>query len=250
MAKKKSIEDYFKAESSPYDTGGDINGVQITPLSVPTAVPESQYLNNVRIPVSTGYPVSNPVFEADQQHALALAARNAQAISKTPDMYQQAVSLDGREPAAIPVQYERSAPMNANEDVLSRISAINAANGFGGGTPSINGYRAPDQVVNGIPMSGGIPTQPTVDYPMGPTIEINRGASQDPDPQNGGPDRGGYPNRTRLPHNPNAWDGSPIVRDTAGNPVASGTGPFIGLPTQNPALRSPNGGGKGGAGGK
>jgi len=46
-------------------------------------------------------------------------------------------------------------------------------------------------------------------------------------PQNGGPDRGGYANKTRLPDNPNAAPQRPgykVVKDGNNNPVKSGNG--------------------------
>jgi len=95
----------------------------------------------------------------------------------------------------------------------------------------------------------GIPAlaTPEINYPMGPTIEINQGYGV-AEPQNGGPDQGGYANKVRLPENPNAWAGAPggtVVRDSFGNAVLSGTGQPIGLPTQNPNYKAPAGGGKG-----
>ena len=95
----------------------------------------------------------------------------------------------------------------------------------------------------------GIPAlaTPEINYPMGPTIEINQGYGVE-EPQNGGPDQGGYANKVRLPENPNAWAGAPggtVVRDSFGNAVLSGTGQPIGLPTQNPNYKAPAGGGKG-----
>lgn len=186
-ARKKSWDQFEKEE---FQRSGS------KPIGLTTGTPAVDYYNNNPKPAPT-YPLSRVIdHDAVDTGPAQYATMESAPVPvwsapqpPVPDMYQQAVALDGKEPAA------------------------------------------------------------TV-APMGPTIEINRGASQDPDPQNGGFDQGGYPNQVRLPHNPNAWDGSPIVRDTAGTPVASGTGPFIGLPTQNPALRSPNGGGKGGAGGK
>ena len=95
----------------------------------------------------------------------------------------------------------------------------------------------------------GVPAlmAPAVEYPMGPTIEINQGYGVE-EPQNGGPDQGGYANKVRLPENPNAWAGAPggtVVRDSFGNAVLSGNGQPIGLPTQNPNYKAPAGGGKG-----
>ena len=95
----------------------------------------------------------------------------------------------------------------------------------------------------------GVPAlvTPAVDYPMGPTIEVTEMLGVE-DPQNGGPDQGGYANKVRLPENPNAWAGAPggtVVRDSFGNAVLSGTGQAIGLPTQNPNYKAPAGGGKG-----
>ena len=95
----------------------------------------------------------------------------------------------------------------------------------------------------------GIPAlaTPEINYPMGPTIEINQGYGVE-EPQNGGPDQGGYANKVRLPENPNAWAGAPggtVVRDSFGNAVLSGNGQPIGLPTQNPNYKAPAGGGKG-----
>ena len=95
----------------------------------------------------------------------------------------------------------------------------------------------------------GIPAlaTPEINYPMGPTIEINQGYGVE-EPQNGGPDQGGYANKVRLPENPNAWAGTPggtVVRDSFGNAVLSGNGQPIGLPTQNPNYKAPAGGGKG-----
>ena len=95
----------------------------------------------------------------------------------------------------------------------------------------------------------GIPAlaTPEINYPMGPTIEINQGYGVE-DLQNGGPDQGGYANKVRLPENPNAWAGAPggtVVRDSFGNAVLSGNGQPIGLPTQNPNYKAPAGGGKG-----
>ena len=98
-------------------------------------------------------------------------------------------------------------------------------------------------------LQAGIPplVTPAIDYPMGPTIEITRALGVE-EPQNGGPDQGGFANKVRLPENPNAWAGAPggtVVRDSFGNAVLSGTGQPIGLPTQNPNYKAPAGGGKG-----
>ena len=220
MSNKKKAADYFKEKpkaSYPHSMVVDREPLfepeQLEYSSVPVRGVQEQYADQSRMQqLQMGVPATAPVYQQTPQ-------------------------------AATPVQQERSAPMNANEDVLSRISAINAANGFGGGTPSINGYRAPDQVVNGVPAL----MAPVVEYPWGPTIEVTEMLGVE-EPQNGGPDQGGYANKVRLPENPNAWAGAPggtVVRDSFGNAVLSGTGQPIGLPTQNPNYKAPAGGGKG-----
>jgi len=135
----------------------------------------------------------------------------------------------GREPAATPVEY--TAPMNADQRVLEKLSALN-----GGLTPAIDPtVRVSDQIVNGLyPQAFAQSPQvkpPMADYPMGPTIEINRGAGQEPDPAF-------RPPQVSL---------ADVLRDTAGSPVLSGNGNPIGLPNQSTGNVA---GGKGGAGGK
>ena len=127
-----------------------------------------------------------------------------------------------------PMEY--TAPMNADQRVIDNLTERN-----GGLTPAIDPtVRVPDQVVNGTYPRA--PVSAPTDYPMGPTILINKGAGQEEDltpqlvpdmPQNGGPDRGGYPNKTRLPNNPNAAPQRPgykVVKSSDGSPVKSGNG--------------------------
>ena len=230
---KKKAADYFPAKSSPYGESGPISGVQVTPMSVPTAVPEFQYKNGVQIPTTTGYPVSNPVFELDKQMALQQAAQRAAALNTNvpPDMYQQAVALDPtREPAAVPV--ERTLPMNADEATMARVMALNGNIMSPAIDPTV---RVPDQVVNGLtPIGQGseIPRNPTVHIePFDPAfVDLTRGTR--------GP-------TTRPSYAPQVGN---ILRDSAGNPVMSG-GQNVGLPAQSVGNVA-TGGGKGGAGGK
>ena len=166
MSTEKKPADYFTAEVTPYgDTGGPIDSTTVTPMQYQNTPPANQYQNNVRIPQGNGYPIPNPVDNLDQQMALQLANQNAQALSKAPDMYQQAVALDG-----------------ASE------------------------------------------------YPMGPTIEINRGNGIEAAPA------GREPAATAMGQQQG------ILKDQFGNPVTSGNGNVIGLPTQNPAFKAPAGG--------
>ena len=127
-----------------------------------------------------------------------------------------------------PMEY--TAPINADQRVIENLAELN-----GGSTPAIDPtVRVPDQIINGL--APRAPVSAPTDYPMGPTILINEGAGQEEDltpqlvpdmPQNGGPDRGGYPNKTRLPNNPNAAPQRPgykVVKSSDGSPVKSGNG--------------------------
>jgi len=123
----------------------------------------------------------------------------------------KAVAVAGREPAATPVTYEQTPQEYADQSRMQQLQM-------------------------GIPAMA----QPAVDYPMGPTIELNRDINVPQIPQNGGPDIGGYTNQVRLPQQP-----VNVLRDTSGAPVLSGNGQPVGLPTQNPNYKAPAGGGKG-----
>ena len=127
-----------------------------------------------------------------------------------------------------PMEY--TAPINADQRVIENLAELN-----GGSTPAIDPtVRVPDQIINGL--APRAPVSAPTDYPMGPTILINEGAGQEEDltpqlvpdmPQNGGPDRGGYPNKTKLPNNPNAAPQRPgynVVKSSDGSPVKSGNG--------------------------
>jgi len=228
----KQVKDYF-AEIS--------NDTQVRPASF-------KYKDGVKIPFDSGYRVPNPVFNLEQQMALKESDRNAAALDKTPDMYNQAVALDrpvppdmysqavaldGREPAAIPMEY--TAPMNADQRVLAQLQALN-----GGTTPAIDPtVRVPDQVVNGLYprefTQGNFPAGPPPTAPdQGTFIKPFDPAFVDLTP-NPSP---AYTTQSGLAN---------VLRDTAGSPVTSGNGNPIGLPNQS---RGNIAGGKGGAGGK
>jgi len=97
-------------------------------------------------------------------------------------------------------------------------------------------YTPKPKIGPGVPTIAAVTNQqePPKEYPMGPTIDI----TYKPDdavtvvppvdmPQNGGPDRGGYPNKTRLPNNANAAPQRPgynVVKSGDGSPVKSGNG--------------------------
>lgn len=147
-------------------------------------------------------------------------------------------------------QEKRMAPMNASEEVLERIRQANIKDGFYGTTPVIdNTVRVPDQIVNGVPKP---------DYPMGPTIVISRGSGVEEGPTGQyegiptgpyeGDPMGALPEYEGIPAGPYIVEPQvavPIVRDRFGNPVRSGNGGVINLPTQNPNYQAPNAGGKG-----
>jgi len=226
----KKIEDYFAKVS---------NDTQVRPAT-------SKYKNGVKIPFDSGFRVPSPVFNLEQQMALMEADQRAAALDKTPDMYQQAVALDsrvppdmysqavaldGREPAAIPMEY--TAPMNADQRVLEKLSALN-----GGLTPAIDPtVRVPDQIVNGTYPSVFTPP-PAYDYQEA-TIPSFDPAFVDLTRPTTGP-------MTRPNYAPQA-PAANVLRDTAGSPVLSGNGNPIGLPNQSTGNVA---GGKGGAGGK
>jgi hypothetical protein len=232
-ARKKSWDQFEKEE---FQRSGS------KPIGLTTGTPAVDYYNNNPKPAPT-YPLSRVIDHdaVDTGPAQYVTMESAPVPvwsapqPPVPDMYQQAVDLDGREPAATPVQYERSAPMNANEDVLSRISAINAANGFGGGTPSINSYRAPDQVVNGMPFAQ---PQVTQGYPTTTIASFDPAFVDATTPIIAGHPAGDPTSPAFIPVPSN------ILKDTVGNSVMSG-GNTIGLPVQN-APRGATGGGKGG----
>jgi hypothetical protein len=217
----KKVKDYF-AEVR--------NDTQVRPAS-------SKYKNGVKIPFDSGYRVPNPMFNLDQQMALLQADRRAAALDKTPvkqtpDMYQQAVALDGREPAAIPMEY--TAPMNADQRVLDQLQALN-----GGTTPAIDPtVRAPDQVVNGTYPSVFTPP-PAYDYQEATIPSFDPAFVDLTRPTTGPTTRPNY-----APQPPAAN----VLRDSAGTPVISGNGNPIGLPNQSTGNAAT--GGKGGAGGK
>jgi hypothetical protein len=252
---KTEIEDYFNSNKKPKPTyphsivtdRDDTRGMrevvaapQPAPVPVWAAPAEDYYDFSKRPPATYG---SSVVVGRDDTRGMGEQVAAPQGVVpptwvnpnsvKAPDMYSQAVALDGREPAAIPMEY--TAPMNADQRVLDQLKAFN-----GGVTPAIDPtVRVPDQIVNGTYPNA---FAPTVDYPMGPTIEITRGASQDPDPTTGlaGHIPQGEPANGFIPIP--APQGN-ILRDSSGAPVMSG-GSVVGLPNQGPGADP---GGKGGA---
>lgn len=152
-----------------------------------------------------------------------------------------------------PPMEKRTAPMNASEEVVERIRQANIKDGFYGTTPAIdNTVRVPDQIVNGVPQSD------YPNYPNDTTIVITRGngVEKGPNGQYEGIPTGPYqgdplgapPEYEGIPTGPYVGvpqAAAPIVRDRFGNPVRSGDGGVINLPTQNPNYQAPNAGGKG-----
>ena len=96
-------------------------------------------------------------------------------------------------------------------------------------------YAPKPKIGPGVPTIAAVTNQQ--EPPMGPTIDI----TYKPDdvvpvvppvdmPQNGGPDRGGYPNKTRLPNNANAAPQRPgykVVKSGDGSPVKAGGGGYM-----------------------
>ena len=147
----------------------------------------------------------------------------------TPEPINTAPNVTPKAVNTVPTM-EYTAPINADQRVIENLAELN-----GGSTPAIDPtVRVPDQIINGL--APRAPVSAPTDYPMGPTILINEGAGQEEDltpqlvpdmPQNGGPDRGGYPNKTKLPNNPNAAPQRPgynVVKSSDGSPVKSGNG--------------------------
>ena len=96
-------------------------------------------------------------------------------------------------------------------------------------------YAPKPKIGPGVPTIAAVTNQQ--EPPMGPTIDI----TYKPDdvvpvvppvdmPQNGGPDRGGYPNKARLPNNANAAPQRPgykVVKSGDGSPVKAGGGGYM-----------------------
>ena len=203
----KKVEDYFTgAKTAPYDTAPAGEALSWNPQVSPEAALE-------RLALTFG-------------------------LDNRPPAPPQAVTQDGREPAATPVEY--TAPMNADQRVLAQLQALN-----GGTTPAIDPtVRVPDQVVNGLYprefTQGNFPAGPpptakdqgTFIKPFDPAfVDLTRPTT--------GP--------TTRPQIHRQAPAANILRDSAGNPVLSGNGNPIGLPNQSTGNVA---GGKGGAGGK
>jgi len=216
MATEEAKAYFNKSNLKPQPTsGGVIVGREPLDTGLAQYAP-STVMNDPRTQVPAQAYTNNPVFPGSYSGTDARSY-----VDLTSQATQKAVPVAGREPASSPVEY--TAPMNADQRVISQLQALN-----GGLTPAIDPtVRVPDQIVNGLyPQAFAQSPQvkpPMADYPMGPTIEINRGAGQEPDPV------------------------ANVLRDSAGRPVMSGNGNPIGLPNQSTGNVA---GGKGGAGGK
>jgi len=168
-------------------------------------------------------------FDDDIGEAAVAQAKVDMTPTITPEPINTAPNVTPKAVNTVPTM-EYTAPINADQRVIENLAELN-----GGSTPAIDPtVRVPDQIINGL--APRAPVSAPTDYPMGPTILINEGAGQEEDltpqlvpdmPQNGGPDRGGYPNKTKLPNNPNAAPQRPgynVVKSSDGSPVKSGNG--------------------------
>jgi len=180
-------------------------------------------------------------FDDDIGEAAVAQAKVDMTPTITPEPINTAPNVTPKAVNTVPTM-EYTAPINADQRVIENLAELN-----GGPTPAIDPtVRVPDQVVNGLPPRAIV--KAPIDYPMGPTIDITykpdsvvpaitRAPDHHPDqfsvqppinmPQNGGPDKGGYPNKTRLPNNPAAVPQRPgynVVRSGDGSPVKSGNG--------------------------
>jgi len=257
MTKKKNIEDYFDFSKRPDATynssvvvGRDdtrgmsevITSPQSVQAPVYTAPAEDYHDFSKRPPATYG---SSVVVGRDDTRGMSGVISAPQGVAfptwvnpnaaKSPDMYSQAVALDGREPASIPMEY--TAPMNADQRVLAQLQALN-----GGTTPAIDPtVRVPDQVVNGLYPQAAIQNN----FPAGPPPTADsQGTFIKPfDPA--------FIDLTPNPSPPYTTQPQAtlanVLRDSAGSPVTTRNGNPIGLPNQS---RGNVAGGKGGAGGK